>query len=117
MASFYHNESEDRRSSGLPDNIRSPMTGSGGNAESASIAKEIQHFSACGKLLHQRTAFALIAVKTAFMSVDNIHQKFAVIFMDFQQFRRIFSCEHTTYRRKFFVFANRKIAALVNTAP
>ena len=39
MASFYHNESEDRRSSGLPDNIRSPMTGSGGNAESVKSAK------------------------------------------------------------------------------
>ena len=28
MASFYRNESEDRRSSGLPENIREPMTGS-----------------------------------------------------------------------------------------
>ena len=39
MASFYRNESEDRRSSGLPDDIRGPMTGSSGTADPAKSAK------------------------------------------------------------------------------
>lgn len=39
MASFYRNESEDRRSSGLPEDIRGPMTGSGGKADPAKGAK------------------------------------------------------------------------------
>lgn len=39
MASFYHNESEDRRSSALPGNIRDPMTGSSGSTEPVKSAK------------------------------------------------------------------------------
>lgn len=39
MASFYHNDREDRRSSGLPDNIRAPMTGGGTPTESGKGTK------------------------------------------------------------------------------
>lgn len=39
MASFYRNESEDRRSSGLPEDIRGPMTGSSGTTDPAKGAK------------------------------------------------------------------------------